>query len=61
MVARAISAMARLVGQGLLEKVATYDRMRATVSSLLHSYLWVQLATAGLLASLIARMDTVGV
>ena len=59
--AGATSAMLRLVGQGLLEKVAAYDRMRATVSSLLQSYLWVQLATAGLLASLIARMDTVGV
>ena len=29
--------MLTLVGQGLLEMVATYDRMRATVFFLLHS------------------------
>ena len=57
----AVSVMARLVGQGLLEKVATYDRMGATVPSLLHSKMWVQQDTVGLVASLAARLDTVGV
>ena len=35
--AEATSVMLLLVGQGRLEMVATYDRMRATVFFLLHS------------------------
>ena len=38
--------MLRLVDQGLLEMVATYDRMRATVFFLPHSKVRVKLDTA---------------
>jgi phosphoinositide-3-kinase regulatory subunit 4 len=60
-VARAITAMADLVAQGLLDKVATFDMLRATVPFLLHSNLWVRQATAGLVAALAGRLDTVEV
>ena len=60
-VARAITAMADLVGQGLLEKVATFDMMRSTVPFLLHSNLWVRHASVGLVAALATRLDTVEV
>ena len=60
-VARAVTAMAALVGQGLLEKVATFDMMRATVPFLLHSNLWVRQAAAGLVGALAARLDPVEV
>ena len=60
-VARAITAMADLVSQGLLEKVATFDMMRSTVPFLLHSNLWVRHASVGLVAALASRLDTVEV
>ena len=61
MVARAVTAMADLVSQGLLEKVATFDMMRSTVPFLLHSNLWVRHASVGLVAALASRLDTVEV
>ena len=52
----AISDFAGLAGQVLLGKVATYDRMRATVPFLLHSSLWARQSTAGLVTSGAARL-----
>jgi len=60
-VARAITAMSDLAVQGLLEKVAIFDMMRVTAPFLLHSNLWVRQATAGLVAALASRLDTVDV
>ena len=67
MIARVISAVTRLVcpvcrgRQGLMDKVATCIRLRATVIFLLQSKLCVQQAKGGLVSYLAARLDTVGV
>jgi len=60
-VARAITAMADLAVQGLLEKVAIFDMMRVTAPFLLHSNLWIRQATAGLVAALASRLDKVDI
>ena len=52
----AISNFAGLAGQVLLEKMPTYDRMRATVPFLLHSSLWARQSTAGLVTSGATRL-----
>ena len=67
MIARVISAVTRLVcpvcrgRQGLMDKVATCIRLRATEIFLLQSKLCVQQAKGGLVSYLAARLDTVGV
>jgi len=60
-VARAITAMADLAVQGLLEKVAIFDMLRVTAPFLLHSNLWIRQATVGLVASIASRLDQVDV
>ena len=67
MIARVISAVTRLVSpvcrgrQGLMDKVATCIRLRATEIFLLQSKLCVQQAKGGLVSYLADRLDTVGV
>ena len=58
---RAITAMAALVRQGLLEKVTVQEMLRATAPFLLHSNLWVRQSTAGLVAVLASKLDPVEV
>jgi len=60
-VARALTAMAGLVQQGLLERVALYEMLRETVPYLMHPNLWVRQAAAGMVSASASRLDRVDV